>query len=57
MENCTSEVFENYQFSSFTNMTIGIFGQQMVMHVEAFGMTTTEQASTMVVTVSLGPRP
>jgi hypothetical protein len=27
------------------NMRIGIFGQQMVMHVEAFGMTTTEQAS------------
>jgi hypothetical protein len=26
------------------NMRNGIFGQQMVMHVEAFGMTTTEQA-------------
>jgi hypothetical protein len=26
-------------------MRIGIFGQQMVMHVEAFGMKTTEQAS------------
>jgi hypothetical protein len=43
MENYTSEVFENNQFSSFTKH--GIFGQQMVMHVEAFGMTTTEQAS------------